>query len=102
MKSTKNPRTKGKDCFQDNWVRYEMRYRHDKAYDVCMNLLNGDNELFKKMSMDYYIQCLILKQIIIMVKILFTNHEAIYKQFTNRNGNDKSRKYIWSKSILIN
>mgnify|MGYP000884136012 CR=1 FL=1 len=43
----KEQRTKGKDCFQDYWVRYEMRYRHDKAYDVCMKLLNGGNELFK-------------------------------------------------------
>mgnify|MGYP003290269923 CR=1 FL=1 len=33
---------KNKRCIQPYWLRFEMRYRGDKAYDLAMNLLNMD------------------------------------------------------------
>lgn len=44
----KEQRTKGIECIQDYWVRYEMRYRHEKAYNVCMNIINHGNSGFKE------------------------------------------------------
>lgn len=40
--------TKGIDCYQDYWVRYEMRYRQEKSYNICMNIINHGNEKFKE------------------------------------------------------
>ena len=40
--------TKGLDCLQDYCVRYEMRYRHEKAYNVCTNIINHGNSGFKE------------------------------------------------------
>lgn len=39
--------SKNKECNQDYWVRYEMRYFHDKANDVCLDLIENGEEGFK-------------------------------------------------------
>ncbi len=32
--------TKGIECFQTYWLRYEIRYTKDNAYNVCMDIIN--------------------------------------------------------------
>lgn len=36
--------TKGIDCEQTFWTRYELRYKKDKAYNVCLNLLEHQED----------------------------------------------------------
>ena len=43
---------KKKRCNQDFWLRYEMRFRHDKAYDLIMNIINLDNKSLKQFAME--------------------------------------------------
>lgn len=39
---------KDKICLQKYWLRFEMRFFHDKAYDVCMMFIKDENHNFNK------------------------------------------------------
>ncbi len=54
--------SKRKDCFQKYWVRFEMRYFKDKAYDVSMNILNQNELDFRKYVLGLLYQMLDLKE----------------------------------------
>ena len=42
----KEQKKKKEICIQPYWLRYEMRFRREKAYDICMNLINTDVEKY--------------------------------------------------------
>ena len=42
---------KKKRCNQDFWLRYEMRFRHHKAYDLVMNIINLKDKTLKEFAM---------------------------------------------------
>ena len=41
-----------KRCVQDFWLRYEMRFRHHKAYDLVMNIVNLKDKTLKEFAME--------------------------------------------------
>ena len=43
---------KKKRCIQDFWLRYEMRFRQAKAYDLVMNILNLKEKSLKEFAME--------------------------------------------------
>ena len=42
---------KHKRCIQDYWLRYEMRFRQNKAYDLVMNIINLKDMTLKEFAM---------------------------------------------------
>lgn len=53
---------KKKECIQDYWVRYEMRYFHDKANDVCLDLIDEGLNGFRKYCFGIFYKMLDIKE----------------------------------------
>ncbi len=54
--------TKGIPCLQKYWVRYEMRFKKEKAYNVCMNLISKEIVGFKDYVLGLLYQTLDIKE----------------------------------------
>ena len=53
---------KGIPCNQEYWLRYEMRFRQNKAYDVSMNILELKNkDEFRKFTMERLLEIIDIK-----------------------------------------
>lgn len=70
---------KGKDCLQKYWLRFEMRYFQEKAYNVCMNILNNGQKNF-----NHYIFGLLRHVLDIKEDTNFNEHNT-YKSNTDTN-----------------
>ena len=54
--------TKGIDCFQTYWLRFEMRYYKEKAHNVCMCLIDNGMEGFRNYVFGLLYQMIDLKE----------------------------------------
>lgn len=53
---------KGIPCNQEYWLRYEMRFRQNKAYDVSMNILElKTKDEFRKFTMERLLEIIDIK-----------------------------------------
>lgn len=69
--------SKGIECNQKYWLRYEMRYMKDKAYNVCLSLIKQG-----KTNMQNYIYSLLYQMLDIKIKSNYSENE-LYKTDTD-------------------
>ena len=54
---------KGIDCLQKYWLRFEMRFRQDKAYNISMNIINLEDESkFRHFTMARLLEMIDIKE----------------------------------------
>ena len=100
----KEQRRKKGYCVQPYWLRYEMRYRREKAYDVAMNLVNLDYDKYSEFFYGLLYQMLDLKQ----DNTYDDNNQykiatdSRWTSFLNNVSKCKLKKYQTRKDLAIN
>ncbi len=92
---------KGIDCLQTYWLRFEMRYRKDKAYDVAMNIINLKDESYFR----HFVMARLLEMLDIKEENNYNQHNLdkakthpLWKQFLEQVDKAKMKRYKIRKS----
>ncbi len=92
--------SKGFDCFQKYWLRYEMRYTKDNAYNVCMDIINKG-----EIEYNNYIFGLLYTMLDLKIDNNYDEDnqhkvetDIVWKSFLNNVSKAKTEKYKIKKS----